>query len=1163
MTRQIQWGRRLAAILFRVRGSKWSAVTNFCALVELKFHPAEARIAARGRGWFPQFGNHIPSVLQTPGAETARLQPTLAGSHSNEDGFALLDCPVVPASAEFPVQPNAPIPPRGTFDHHQPALARVLRAIRSEQSSRPMNIIPHPIRARLLGVALACMALLGSPGSAQSTATGSIEGRVQDITRGNYLNNARVTVEGTALTSLTNSFGEYRISGVPAGEVRVTAFYSGLAPVSATVVVVPDGNVIQNLDLTSNAPEDIITLDAMTVTSSREMSQASIATNEQRFAPNMKTVLSADEFGEQSENNVAEFLKLMPGVQIDYVEQDARNASLRGMPAHATIVTANGNQLASAASGGASRVFEFEQISINEIARVEVNKSLMPDMPAEGIGGTINLITKSAFERSRPEFKFRTYFNFNTTAIDFKKTPGPFKHETFKIKPGFDFTYINPVTKNFGITISGSHSEKYNPQWFADPTWVANPDSSIGWQNPYMSRFNAYDGPKSTQRTSGRISFDWRFAPNDTLSVGFSEQFYRALIGNRRHVVQTGSPAEITSAYVQGKLGGSNTLMNNSQNDKSGTTWTPEFKYFHNGPIWKIEAGGAYSHAGNDYMATEKGFFSGVNMTMRTPDANGVLVKPAIRLDYTADFLPEVTAVGPDGAVLDPHDMDNYSLDSVQALDRKSYDIKKTLRLNAERHFDLFVPLRVKFGGDIRQAVRDIRETTPSWNFVGPDGKTGTADNMAGLYDIYDESYSSVAPVFGQSPYRWFDTYEVYDMFLAHPEWFTQDAAALHNNLVDKSKNIVETISSAYVRLDTSFFRNRLLVSGGVRFQRYETKTESGEVNALGKYLLDDAGDIVIDPATGKPVLIPGNDPLATAENSNVERGIKRSTSLPGYYPSVNATFVIRDGLQLRASFAKSINYPQLSEILAVQTVSDPGSTSTKRLTTNLPLNPWTAKNYDLGLEYYTPHGGSFSVSFWRKEMTGFITTATYRDEAAIERLRRDGLEALIPFGYEVREKFNAGYAEMDGWEFALNHKLDPFVPDWGRGVNVFFNTSYKAAHHGSGTAGLDAVSKRSFNWGASFHRGRFAATLKWNHVQEPKRLVYSATASHAMSRTFTDADVSFRLTKRLSLFASGTNIFAVPYESYIYPPGAPEYSFRRAHRHFGVQVVAGLKGNF
>jgi outer membrane receptor protein involved in Fe transport len=180
-----------------------------------------------------------------------------------------------------------------------------------------------------------------------------------------------------------------------------------------------------------------------------------------------------------------------------------------------------------------------------------------------------------------------------------------------------------------------------------------------------------------------------------------------------------------------------------------------------------------------------------------------------------------------------------------------------------------------------------------------------------------------------------------------------------------------------------------------------------------------------------------------------------------------------------------------------------------------------------------------------------------------VAALERNGYGVLAPLGYEVQEKFNAGQASMQGWEAAMNQSFDRYLPEWGRGFNVFFNTSYKAAHHGTGAAGLDAVSKRIFNWGVNYRRGRVTTTLKWNHVPGPKRAVPSSTATHPMSRTYTDADVSFRLTKHLSLFASGTNIFAVPVETFLYTDDTPIYARRTAHRHFGVQCVAGIKGQF
>ena len=50
---------------------------------------------------------------------------------------------------------------------------------------------------------------------------------------------------------------------------------------------------------------------------SREMDGAAIAINEQRFAPNIRNVVSADEFGSVVEGNAGDFLKFLPGITVD------------------------------------------------------------------------------------------------------------------------------------------------------------------------------------------------------------------------------------------------------------------------------------------------------------------------------------------------------------------------------------------------------------------------------------------------------------------------------------------------------------------------------------------------------------------------------------------------------------------------------------------------------------------------------------------------------------------------------------------------------------------------------------------------------------------------------------------------------------------------------
>jgi hypothetical protein len=211
-------------------------------------------------------------------------------------------------------------------------------------------------------MATATLALFISPAAHAVEGTGSIEGRIQDINTGDYLNNARVTIDGTTLSTLTNQFGEYSFAEVPAGEVRVTVFYSGLPMQTTTLTLAPGARATGDFELKSATPAGgVVQLQAYTV-KAEHMSEAAFATNEQRFAPNMKTVLEAGSFGHQTDGNLADFLKYVPGLAVNYLAQDANSASVRGMPAHTTIVSFNGGHLPCIFNGLYNGLFSFFQL---------------------------------------------------------------------------------------------------------------------------------------------------------------------------------------------------------------------------------------------------------------------------------------------------------------------------------------------------------------------------------------------------------------------------------------------------------------------------------------------------------------------------------------------------------------------------------------------------------------------------------------------------------------------------------------------------------------------------------------------------------------------------------------------------------------------------------
>jgi hypothetical protein len=189
-------------------------------------------------------------------------------------------------------------------------------------------------------VAVLCFALSAS---AQTAATGTIEGRVTHLRSGDPVELARVTVEGTALETFTDSRGQFRLSSVPSGEARVRIFFTGQDQQIATVPVSSSATARRDFTLTTAAASSasapgttagpLVKLDQFVVSTSKEMDAAALAINEQRFASSIKSVVAADEFGSVLESNPGDFLKYIPGIRsISSAEPRGRSRSVACRP---------------------------------------------------------------------------------------------------------------------------------------------------------------------------------------------------------------------------------------------------------------------------------------------------------------------------------------------------------------------------------------------------------------------------------------------------------------------------------------------------------------------------------------------------------------------------------------------------------------------------------------------------------------------------------------------------------------------------------------------------------------------------------------------------------------------------------------------------------------
>jgi TonB-dependent receptor len=123
----------------------------------------------------------------------------------------------------------------------------------------------------------------------------------------------------------------------------------------------------------------------------------------------IKNVVSADQIGRFPDPNAAEAIQRIQGVTLERDQGEGRFVIIRGTEPRLTSVTINGERIA--APEGDIRFVATDVIPADLLQAIEVTKALTPDMEADAIGDSVNLITKSAPQRTRYSLTAGTGYN--------------------------------------------------------------------------------------------------------------------------------------------------------------------------------------------------------------------------------------------------------------------------------------------------------------------------------------------------------------------------------------------------------------------------------------------------------------------------------------------------------------------------------------------------------------------------------------------------------------------------------------------------------------------------------------------------------------------------------------------------------------------------------
>lgn len=241
---------------------------------------------------------------------------------------------------------------------------------------------------RFLFVCFASLVLVLS--SFAQERNGTIIGTVTDTSHA-ALPGAIVKLEPGNASVVSNGRGEVTITNVAPGTYTVTSNYVGFAPSSNSVTVTAGQVAHVDVVMTVAAQTDTII-----VTVERAHGEAE-AINEVRTAENVLNILPHDVLISLPNANIADAVNRLPGVTLERDEGEGKYIQIRGTEPKLSNVTIDGVEVPSP-EGGVRQV-KLDVIPADLVESVQINKTLQANQSADAIGGSVNLVTKTAGER--------------------------------------------------------------------------------------------------------------------------------------------------------------------------------------------------------------------------------------------------------------------------------------------------------------------------------------------------------------------------------------------------------------------------------------------------------------------------------------------------------------------------------------------------------------------------------------------------------------------------------------------------------------------------------------------------------------------------------------------------------------------------------------------
>jgi iron complex outermembrane receptor protein len=913
----------------------------------------------------------------------------------------------------------------------------------------------------LAGLVLSLAALAASAQAA------TVRGTVSNQATSKNLVGVTVSVSETGRSALTETGGLYEISGLAPGDYTLVFDYPGLDRKEVKVTVTDAAPAQQDVALRS----DIYQLDTFTVASVREGNAASIV--QQKKAVNVTNVVTSDAFGNIAKGNVGNFLKRIPGIAGTTDEVDTENILVRGIAANFTSLDIDGTRTANGSPDGRNQ--SAAGIPTDLIERVEVIKAAKPETDADSLGGRVNLVTKSAYDRQGRSLTFRAATSYSMTyGSDVGRRDGdPFA-------PSLAGTYSDVFSvlggkNNLGLIAQANHERILEVR--GTTAWnfgsaASNSGTIPAGELDYPQFNNVSVALHEVVRSSASLRGDLKISDRLTVggTVGWSthennmwrtrnqmaagvvnvplstDPMFTVIDGARYRAIREtrDQTTDKTTARFNAKWRGANDLKADFDVSYEKADRT-EYRESIN-PTSRLRLNYAldrHTDARWPVLRVMAGPYSGNTVASTSIPSTFLNINP-----FADDFRDTNDAP----VFFRNHNTENEIFGTRVDLTKKlktrlPIELKTGLRFRS----DITKADRDELNGALNIAtstfLRDLR------GFLDDDWDLGGAIGRYPVGFVPDEQKLSLVAA------RYVGAADPLTAWTFDPGIFTINNGNTRGNSLLNDRKIWEEISAAYVQGEVELSK-KLKVLGGLRVERTDIERSI--------------------PLRNRRTGVAGT----LAEFTGRTRDSK---SYDNWFPSVHARYELTPNLIVHAAYSTTIGRPNFGDLLAA---ADANPDTRTISVPNLELLPQESKNFDLSLEYYFEPVGVFSVGVFRKDITNYAVTLGFDISAAEAEAEYGAPISPGDIGtWRVSTKVNDGDAMVQGVEFNYSQQFQ-FLPGAFKGLGVFANLTlletegtYTRGTGGAVTTDLENFIPTTANAGLNYAYGRYDLRLQWNYT--------------------------------------------------------------------------------